>query len=61
MVERYEGFYGANMAEIIPRLIKQRAIEASEPIKDMVELFDVKNNGPYSFSSMSVSSYLINH
>ena len=58
-VERYNAWYAAKLAEILPEIMRQKAIDQSKPLKDLVDVFSKKEAGPYGFSSMLVCIALV--
>ena len=56
-IERYKAYYGVRLAEILPKLIRQKALEQSEPLRELFELFVEKENSPYGYAGMTVSHF----
>ena len=56
-IERYKAYYGVRLAEILPKLIRQKAIEQSGPLRELFKLMVEKEQSPYGYTAMMVSHF----
>ena len=53
-LERYKARFSAQLAYIIPDMIRQKAIDMGGPIKRLMNLLIRKEASPYGYASMEV-------
>ena len=53
-VGRYNARYAAQIAEVLPKLMRQKAINHAEPLRRLVRIMILKEESPYGYASLLV-------